>query len=61
LAPLKDVEVLAFASSAEALDRAPARAASLYIVDYQMPTPNGLELLSALRADERVRHTQSSW
>jgi diguanylate cyclase (GGDEF)-like protein len=54
---LDDVEVLSFASSAEALERAPSLGASLFIVDYQMPAPDGMALLSAIRADERIRHT----
>jgi diguanylate cyclase (GGDEF)-like protein len=57
LARMADVEVLSFASSAEALERAPTLDASLFILDYQMPAPNGIELLSAIRADERIRHT----
>jgi CheY-like chemotaxis protein len=55
---LDDVEVLSFASSPE--ERAPSLGASLFIIDYQMPTPNGMELLSAIRADERVRHAATS-
>lgn len=57
LARMGDIEVISFANSAEALERAPALGASLYILDYQMPTPNGMELLAAIRADERIHHT----
>jgi diguanylate cyclase (GGDEF)-like protein len=54
---LGKVEVLSFAHSAEALERAPALEASLFIVDYQMPAPDGMAVLSALRAGERTQHT----
>jgi diguanylate cyclase (GGDEF)-like protein len=57
VALLVDVEVLTFGSSAEALERAPALAASLFIVDYRMPAPDGMAVLSALRAGETTRHT----
>ena len=57
VAGLDDVEVLSFASSAEALERAPTLGASLFIVDYRMPAPDGMALLSAIRADERICHT----
>jgi diguanylate cyclase (GGDEF)-like protein len=57
VAGLTDVEVISFARSAEALARAPTLGASLFIVDYQMPAPDGMALLSAIRADERVCHT----
>ncbi len=46
-----------FAHSAEALERAPSLGASLFIVDYQMPAPDGMALLSAIRADARVGQT----
>jgi CheY-like chemotaxis protein len=57
VAELGDVEVLSFGSSAEALERAPTLYASLFIVDYRMPPPDGMAVLSAIRADERIRHT----
>jgi diguanylate cyclase (GGDEF)-like protein len=57
VAELDAVEVLSFGSSAEALERAPALEASLFIVDYRMPAPDGMALLSALRADEKTRQT----
>jgi diguanylate cyclase (GGDEF)-like protein len=55
VAELVDVEVLSFGSSAEALERAPTLNASLFIVDYRMPAPDGMAMLSAIRADERIR------
>lgn len=54
---LVDVEVLSFGHSAEALARAPTLDANLFIVDYRMPAPNGMELLSALREDPRTNLT----
>ena len=54
---LTGVEVLPFGRSAEALERAPTLDASLFIVDYRMPTPDGMELLSALREDPRTSMT----
>lgn len=54
VAQLADVEVLSFGSSAEAVDRAPALEASLFIVDYRMPAPDGMAVLTALRADART-------
>lgn len=57
LAELDGVEVLSFGSSAEALERAPLLEASLFIVDYRMPAPDGMALLSAIRADQRIAHT----
>jgi diguanylate cyclase (GGDEF)-like protein len=57
VAELVDVEVLSFGSSAEALERAPTLYASLFIVDYRMPPPDGMAVLSAIRADERINHT----
>lgn len=52
---LHDVEVLSFGRSSEALERAPTLDASLFIVDYRMPAPDGMAVLSALRSDERTR------
>ena len=55
IAELTDVEVLSFGNSAEALERAPTVEASLFIVDYQMPAPDGMAVLSAIRRDDRTR------
>ena len=57
VARLPDVEVRSFGSSADALAQAPNLAASLFIVDYQMPAPDGMALLSSLRADESTSRT----
>src|SRR5271165_306952 len=57
VAQLANVEVFSFASSADALEQAPSLAASLFIVDYRMPAPDGMALLAAIRADERIAHT----
>jgi diguanylate cyclase (GGDEF)-like protein len=57
VAELPDVEVLSFSSSAEALKLSPFLYASLFIVDYQMPAPDGMAVLSAIRADERIHLT----
>jgi diguanylate cyclase (GGDEF)-like protein len=57
VARLPDVEVQSFSSSADALKQAPHLAASLFIIDYQMPAPDGMALLSSLRADERTSRT----
>ena len=57
VAELDCVEVLSFGRSAEALERSPTLEASLFIVDYRMPVPDGMALLSALRADEATRLT----
>jgi diguanylate cyclase (GGDEF)-like protein len=54
---LYDVEVLSFARSGEALERAPTLGASLFIVDYRMPAPDGMAVLTALRSDERTKLT----
>jgi diguanylate cyclase (GGDEF)-like protein len=54
---LNDVEVFSFGNSAEALERAPALNASLFIVDYRMPAPDGMAMLSAIRSDERIHQT----
>jgi len=57
VAELADVEVISFGRSAEALERAPTLGASLFILDYRMPAPDGMAMLSAIRADEGLRHT----
>jgi diguanylate cyclase (GGDEF)-like protein len=57
VAQLFDVEVLAFGRSAEALERAPMLGASLFIIDYRMPAPDGMAMLSAIRADGPTHHT----
>lgn len=54
---LDNVEVITFSRSAEVLERAPTLDASLFIVDYRMPAPDGMEVLSAIRADERTNLT----
>jgi len=54
---LHEVEVLSFGRSAEALEHAPALDASLFIVDYRMPAPDGMAVLSTLRGAERTRLT----
>jgi diguanylate cyclase (GGDEF)-like protein len=57
VAELADVEVISFGRSAEALERAPTLGASLFIIDYRMPAPDGMAMLSAIRADETLRQT----
>lgn len=57
VARLPDVEVQSFGSSAEALAQAPNLGASLFIVDYQMPAPDGMALLTSLRAGENTNRT----
>ncbi len=57
IAELDDVEVITFTSSAEALARAPTLGASLFIIDYRMPPPDGISVLSAIREDPRIGHT----
>jgi diguanylate cyclase (GGDEF)-like protein len=51
---LQDIEVFSFGRSGEALERAPTLDASLFIVDYRMPAPDGMAVLTALRSDERT-------
>ena len=57
VADFTDVEVLSFGSSTEALERAPTLEASLFIVDYRMPAPDGMAVLTAIRADEQTHQT----
>ncbi len=57
VAQLHDVEVMSFAGSADALARAPSLEASLFIVDYRMPSPDGMAVLRAIRADGRIGQT----
>ena len=52
-----DVTFKSFTSSAEALEWVSKNDADLAIVDYNMPTPNGLEFIAAFRALENTRHT----
>jgi diguanylate cyclase (GGDEF)-like protein len=54
---LEDVEVMSFGSSAEALKRASTLDASLFILDFRMPAPDGMAVLSGLRSDDRTRLT----
>jgi diguanylate cyclase (GGDEF)-like protein len=54
---LDDVEVFSFGRSTEALERAPTLGASLFIVDYRMPAPDGMAVLSAIRGDARTSRT----
>jgi diguanylate cyclase (GGDEF)-like protein len=57
VAQLVDVEVLSFARSAEALERAPTLGASLFIIDYRMPAPDGMAMLSAIRSNVQTQFT----
>jgi diguanylate cyclase (GGDEF)-like protein len=57
VAELAGVEVISFGRSAEALERAPELNASLFIVDYRMPAPDGMAMLAALRADPQTSLT----
>ncbi len=57
LEDLSDVSVSTFGGSEEALAVAPSLDPSLFIVDYRMPPPDGMELLTRLRADPRTRDT----
>ncbi len=57
VAEIDVVDVVSFASSAEALEHAPQLDASLFIIDYRMPAPDGMAMLTAIRADARLRHT----
>jgi diguanylate cyclase (GGDEF)-like protein len=57
VARLPNVDVRSFGSSADALAQAPNLAASLFIIDYQMPAPDGMAMLASLRADERTSRT----
>jgi diguanylate cyclase (GGDEF)-like protein len=50
LSELDDVVVSAFAGGEEALAAVETLDVSLFVLDYRMPAPNGLEVLSRLRA-----------
>ena len=57
VAELDGVEVVSFADSSIALERAPYLGASLFVLDYRMPAPDGMAMLSAIRADPRIGQT----
>jgi diguanylate cyclase (GGDEF)-like protein len=57
VAELDGVEVVSFADSSVALERAPFLGASLFVLDYRMPAPDGMAMLSAIRADPRIGQT----
>jgi len=54
LGELDDVAVSTFAGGAEALAAAQALDPSLFVIDYRMPTPNGLELLAQIRSSPQM-------
>src|ERR1700722_4157269 len=55
LGQLENVAVSAFSGGEAALEALEALDPSLFIVDYRMPSPNGLEVLARLRALPQTR------